>query len=94
MALALISGRPLSATPRRMERPILASILEIPGFAEGVGVFVEGAMGGQGWVLSMSTTCRELRGLFVLWRLALVDHAIVRLQELESAHLDASRRGR
>ena len=72
-----------------MKRSTLASMLQIPGFAEGVGVFVEGAMDGQAWVLSMSTACRELRGLFALWRWALVDQTIVRMQELE-----ASRRGR
>ena len=65
-----------SATPHQMERPILASILEDPGFAEGVGAFVEGAMGCWGWVLSTSTTCRELRGSFMLWRLALVTMAL------------------
>ena len=93
MALARTSDRPLSATPRRMERPSLASILVLPGFAEGVGAFVEGAMGGQEWVLLMSTTCRELRGMFRLWRWALVDQAIVDMQEWEAAQSDASRRG-
>ena len=75
-AQARMSSYPQPATLCQMERPILASILEVPGCAEGVGAFVEGSMGWQGWVLSTSTTCRELRGSFMLWRLALVAMAL------------------
>ena len=86
MAQALTGGRSLSATSRQMERPTFASILAISGFAEGVVALIDGAMGEQEWILSLSTTYRELRGLFRLWRWTLVDEAITRMQEWEAAH--------
>ena len=81
-----MNGCVLSATPRQMERPTLASILEIAGFAEGVVALIDDSMDEMEWILLLSTTCRELCGLFRLWRWTLVEQEIVRLQQSEAAH--------
>ena len=83
LALARVH-RLLSATRCRMDGPLITSILTISGFSEGAVILINETIGGQAWILSLSTTCRELRGLFRLWRWAIVDQAIVRLQELEA----------
>ena len=83
LALARVN-RLLSVTRCQMDRPTITSILAISGFSEGVVILIDETIGGQTWILSLSTTCRELRGLFRLWRWAIVDQAIVRLQELEA----------
>ena len=83
LALARVN-RLLSATRCQMDRPTITSILAISGFSEGPRLLIDKTIGGQAWILSLSTTCRELRGLFRLWRWFIVDQAIVRLQEMEA----------
>ena len=83
LALARVN-RLLSATRCQMDRPTIASILAISGFSEGAVILIDETIGGQAWILSLSTTCRELRGLFRLWRWFVLEREIVRQQELEA----------
>ena len=82
LALARVN-RLLSAPRCQMDTPTIASILAITGGSGSPRLLVDRTIGGQEWVLSMSTTCREMRGLYRSWRCLLVSMAKRRLQELE-----------
>ena len=83
LALARVN-RLLSAPRCQMDTPTIASILAISGGSRSPRSVIDRTIGGQEWILSLSTTCQELRGQFRLWRWLIVDQAIVRLQELEA----------